>query len=491
MTIKEHESLSHAEDSISENEWGELEKLSREKRTLIPENIDEPVDKKRAVPKKQEMISQARARVMELYKKTTPEKPTSTKKEATRENFLPQEQLLSAKKRRLSKYDVAERARVDRIKSNLVDNLNSIEEYQRKQIASRPNTFTKTVRLIADKLGIKTKRSEERREREAMYVALSEYLEEENAKIRAMIEREKAEALEKEREEARREEREKAEALEKEREKAKREEKALAWDMTDARNWFNQNKHSRFEKQRIQEMVERDLNSRLLTVDNLEIEVLSENPEVQKRSVPFEGVDIPIYDLKGLPFSFLSTTIDHRSSYRYGPHEKGMETSRKVLEDPSVWAERRDEAEKAVGFGTINSDARGDTISTSFWDSERNINSRIFGDLIYGFENVQADSIISVHEGDGGTSNMAGRDETKLSSPDAIKELATNRAQTLYNEVCLRRYSENGMPKRPDYIIVENGRITKESLRHAKYFGIPIVNVERSVYAEKAEKRGE
>lgn len=46
MTIKEHESLSHAEDSISENEWGELEKLSREKRTLIPENIDEPVDKK-------------------------------------------------------------------------------------------------------------------------------------------------------------------------------------------------------------------------------------------------------------------------------------------------------------------------------------------------------------------------------------------------------------------------------------------------------------
>ncbi len=489
MTTKEHESLSHAEDSISENEWSELGKLSREKRTLIPENIDEPVGKKEPSLKKQEMISQARAKVMELYKKTTPEKPTSTKKEATRENFLPQEQLFSAKKRRLSKYDVAERARVDRIKSNLVDYY-SIEDYERKQITSRPNAFTKTVRLIADQLGIRTKRSEEQREREAMHVALSEYHEEEIARIKAMEEKEKAEALEKEREKAKREEKEKAEALEKEREKAKREEKALAWDMADARNHLNQNKHSRFEKQRIQEMVERDLNSRLLTVDNLEIEVLSENPEVQKRSVPFEGVDIPIYDLKGLPFSFLSTTIDHRSSYRYGPHEKGMETSRKVLEDPSVWTKRRDEAEKAVGFGTNNSDARGDTISTSFW-SERNINSRVFGDLIYGFENVQADSIISVHEGDGGTSNMAGREETKLSSPDAIKELATNRAQTLYNEVCLRRYSENGMPKRPDYIIVENGRITKESLRHAKYFDIPIVNVERSVYVEKAEKRGE
>ena len=52
MTIKEHESLSHAEDSISENEWSELGKLSREKRTLIPENIDEPVDKKEPSLKK-------------------------------------------------------------------------------------------------------------------------------------------------------------------------------------------------------------------------------------------------------------------------------------------------------------------------------------------------------------------------------------------------------------------------------------------------------
>jgi hypothetical protein len=47
------------------------------------------------------------------------------------------------------------------------------------------------------------------------------------------------------------------------------------------------------------------------------------------------------------------------------------------------------------------------------------------------------------------------------------------------------------MPKKPDYIIAENGNITKEALRHAKYFGIPIINVERKVYEEKAKKRGE
>lgn len=297
-------------------------------------------------------------------------------------------------------------------------------------------------------------------------------------------------------EQASMEEREKAEVLERERrnaeyeaEKARREEEALARDMATARDVFDYNKRDRFKKQRIQEMVERDLNSHLLTVDNLETEVLSENPEVQKRLVSFEGVDIPIYDLKGLPFSLLSTTIDYRSANK--PGEIGTETFRKVLEDPSVWTERRDEAEKARGFGTRNGDARGDTISTSYWNSERNIGSHVSGNLIYGFENVQADSIISVSNGDGGTSNMAGSAETTLLSPDAIKWLEGAGGTSIYNEVLLRRYSENGIPKRPDYIIVENGRITEESLRHAKYFGVPIVNIERSVYAEKAEKRGE
>lgn len=454
------------------NGWSELEELPED--GYVDSGIDK-ITEEETLEERQEKISQAKAKVEESYKKSNIGESTSTGTEIVEDGSSSQEQLSSTTKK-MSKYDIAERSRVDRIKSDL-DYFN-IYEYERKQIASRPNTFTKTVRLIADKLRIKTKRSEERREREAMHVALSEYHEEEAARRKAIEEREKAEALERERRNA-----------EYEAEKARREKEALERGMATARDIFDYNKRDRFKKQRIQEVVERDLNSHLLTVDDLEMEAISENPEIQKRIVPFEDTDIPVYDLKGLPFSLLSTTIDYRSANK--PGEIGTETFRRILDDPSIWAERRDKAEKASGFGTRNDDARGDTISTSYWNSERNIGSHVPGNLIYGFESVQADSIISVSNGDGGTSNMAGNAETTLLSPDAIKQLEGAGGTNIYNEVLLRRYTENGIPKKPDYIIVENGRITEESLRHAKYFGIPIVNIERSIYAEKAEKKGE
>lgn len=474
--IEKNESPSDNRENISENKWSELEELGRKREALKSETIDEQVDAEKSSKEKQEKVSQAKAKVEESYGKSNVEEPTSIGTEIVEDESSSQEQLPSTAKRKLSKYDIAERSRVDRIKSDL-DYFN-IYEYGRKQIASRPNAFTKTVRLIADKLGIKTKRSEERREREAMHVALSEYHEEEAARRKAIEEREKAEALERERRN-----------VEYEAEEARREKEALERDMATARGVFDDDKRDRLEKQRIQEIVERDLNSHLLTVDDLEMEAISENPEIQKRIVPFEDTDILVYDLKGLPFSLLSTTIDYRSANK--PGEIGTETFRRILDDPSIWTERRDKAEKASGFGTRNGDARGDTISTSYWNSERNIDSHVPGNLIYGFESVRADSIISVSNGDGGTSNMAGNKKTTLSNPDAIKQLEGAGGTDNYNEVLLRRYTENGIPKKPDYIIVENGRITEESLRHAKYFGIPIVNIERSIYAEKAEKKGE
>ena len=74
---------------------------------------------------------------------------------------------------------------------------------------------------------------------------------------------------------------------------------------------------------------------------------------------------------------------------------------------------------------------------------------------------------------------------------DAIAGLEGAHGTPTYNEVLLRRYSENGVPKRPDYIICENGVISEESLRHAKYYGIPILNINTKAYSDKAKRRGE
>ena len=186
------------------------------------------------------------------------------------------------------------------------------------------------MRLITDKLGIRTKRREELRDREAMRVALIEYRKEEDAKQRDFEEKQRKDILEREQREI---------------EEAREERNSLETSMLKARDDFDNRKQERFKRQRVQEIVEKDLNARLLTTDTLEAEILSENSEVQKSSIIFEGTQIPIYDLKGLSFSILSTTIDDRETGTAWVG-RGTETYKKVLANPAIWGERLEDVEK-------------------------------------------------------------------------------------------------------------------------------------------------
>lgn len=268
-----------------------------------------------------------------------------------------------------------------------------------------------------------------------------------------------------------------------------RERDSLERDMSTARDMFDSDKKQRFRNQRAQELLERDLNSHLLTVEHLEEEVMSENPEIEKRTVQYEDKEIPVFDLRGIPFSMLTHTVDYRRHNK--PGEIGTETYLAVMDSPELWAERSDIAEQNSGFGTRQGNARGNTISASYTNSEHNLRSRVSGELVYGFDHVDADSIISVSNGDGATSNMVGKSDTSVRDHNAIKRLESAGNTPIYNEVLIRRYSENGIPKCPDYIVAENGRITETMLRHADYFGIPIINIETGIYREQLIKRGE
>jgi hypothetical protein len=264
---------------------------------------------------------------------------------------------------------------------------------------------------------------------------------------------------------------------------------ALEEDMARARDHFDLRRNERIMGQRIQEIVERDLNARLLTVEKLEEEVAAGNPGVQKRFVSFNGANIPVYDLIGIPFCILSTTVDHQSQNSLG--RRGTETYRKVLADPSIWAERRDEAEKSSGFGTKESNARGDTISASFRNSEQSTEGYVPGNLLYGFEYVWGDSIIDAYDCDAATDNMLGKNETNLTDPDTMKKLEESLGVNCYDEILLRRYTDNGAPRKPDYIIAEDGNITNFALTHAQFFHIPIINIEKSVYEKIIEQKSE
>ncbi len=378
-------------------------------------------------------------------------------------------------------YDSRERSRIDRIKAEI--NENNIADYEFRKLAPKSNTVQKVSRLFMDFFRIRPKRSEQVREREAIYIALNERRAEEEkawASMDAEIRREEEARAKKKAER----EKQNAEDL------ARMEECELARDMASFREQSDRRKTERYRKQRIQESIERNLNSRLLTVDYLETQIASENPEVQKRVIRWRKHDIPVYDLKGLPFSVLSHTVDYRNT----PDPVftiGTETYKTVMKNPWVWSRRLDEVESMNGFGTKESNAMGNMVSASFWNSERNIDSHYPGELIYGFEHVEGNSVISIFNRDGGTDNMMGSCETDLSNPDIIKQLEGADGREGYNEVALRRYTENGMPRKPDYIIVENGNITEAAYRSAAFFNIPIINIDKPIYERKAEERSE
>ena len=377
--------------------------------------------------------------------------------------------------------------RKERLKAELWEDPFLEQQYEEEKIEAEPSKMRALGRKMMDVLGVKSVKSELRRDREAMGEALKEYRQE---KVARRLE-----------ETRRREEERQEAALRQEREKAAREEALermrLESDMSKARKHFEQHKQEKFEGQRVQEMLERELNSRLTTVEGLEEAILSEEEGVSKRSVEFEGEEIPVYDLTGKPFEMISHAVDYRyANWSMGNADIGNKTAQELLEHPEVWERTREEVMQEEGYGTRREDAKGDVISASYVNSETNIDTRVskFGGyytLCYGFERLPADSLLYVTSGDAGSSNTGGKGETLLNRSDVegIKNLEGAGGAPGYNEVVLRRYDESGEALLPSYMIAEDGHITEEMLRHAKHFGVPIVNIEREPYDRKLETR--
>ena len=447
-----------SDKEIFNNQWLEAQKTQYDYHISPNEVQNQPVTPEVTTEYKETEISQAYEQVVDAFEKLRVEKETIEENNEQSSEEKPNEE-----------------------KSEEIPQENILTN----EIEKTPTLIQKASRLLADKLGItRRRRFKEQRRRIKEHKAL---MRQEWAKQKAYEERVAQERKEREeREVQERKEREEREAQFKER----REKESLAKHMAEARGHFESEKKERIRKQRIQEIVEKDLNSRLLSIENLEEEILLENSEVQKRFVEFENSQIPVYDLKGLAFSMLSTTIDYKQTS--GRLEvPGANSSRAVFDDPAIWVENYYKVSASNDFKENGPNSRGDTISTSYRNSERDRKSYASGELIYGFSGVSADSIINIYIGDGATRNTVGKYDTKLSSPDIIDELEGPDKNGFYNEVLLRRYSETGQAKLPDYIIVEDDKISETALKHANFFNIPIVNIENSIYREKAIKHGE
>ena len=370
------------------------------------------------------------------------------------------------------KYEEMTRSRVDNLKANLREKPSLSYEYRERQVNVSPTLARKICRVALAAMGMTSRTSNSRQEREAMSVALHEYNKEE-----------KERASETERQLAEKEANRLMKRAEEERATAEKEKKLkeemLINSIAVNHQISNNEKIRGFRRERVQEIVERELNSKIMKIDNLEEELLSENPGIGKREIKYGEGDITVYDLNGLPFSMLTHAVDYHGTEVDG---KGTETAKKILENPTIWTEDLYEAKKDPGFAQRGSNTRGNTISTSYTNSEHNLETRFVGNkLTYGFDHIDADSIISVINGDGATANMAGERKTTVTNVKIIKDLENSPAIG-YNEILLRRYSENGYPKKPDYIVVQDDKISEEAMKHAEYFKIPIVNINLQAY---------
>ena len=241
------------------------------------ENI-EPTAPPPTQEEKKKKIFSAKKAVLGAYKaKETPSDnlevdKENTDKKAKTDDGIPQTNEEKKKKekkpfikRQAEKYDEAERQRIESQKPNLMSEYWSFYFGRECDVPMRPTPLRKAARLAFDKIGIKTKRSIARREEEARQIALFELFEEAKEK------REQDETITKDIEKRKRQDEEKRQREEEEYEKEK-----IKKALEEAHDNLSRRKTERFQKQRVQELVEKDLNIRLLKKTNLMKKLLLE-----------------------------------------------------------------------------------------------------------------------------------------------------------------------------------------------------------------------
>jgi len=189
--------------------------------------------------------------------------------------------------------------------------------------------------------------------------------------------------------------------------------------------------------------------------------------------------EILIYKLSGLPIRFLQHTVDYRLSPDTDVNSTGFIRSQNLLLNPEYWINQEN-------------DIRGEksnTLSCSYVDSEINIMhgaaTSFFG-VAYGFCKIEKNALIGIYKGDGQTANNLG----EMSAYDgryeveSLDELAYKSTST-YNEVFLRRFDTNNQSLMPDFLITYDGFYSDQMVKHAKFFNVPIIDIERNSYVLK------
>ena len=189
--------------------------------------------------------------------------------------------------------------------------------------------------------------------------------------------------------------------------------------------------------------------------------------------------EILVYKLSGLPIRFLQHTVDYRLSPDTDVDSTGFVRSQNLLLNPEYWINQDDDIKGE----------KSNTLSCSYVDSEINIMhgaaTSFFG-VAYGFCRIEKNALIGVYKGDGQTANNVGRMAVSDGryEVESLDELAY-KSTSSYNEVFLRRFDINNQSLMPDFLITYDGFYSDQMVEHAKFFNVPVIDIERNSYVLK------
>lgn len=295
-----------------------------------------------------------------------------------------------------------------------------------------------------------------------------------------------------------------------------------------------QNKKFFFQDMAKQEQLEKELNSNLTHVEDIELLAEAEDSGIERKNVRFKGQEIPVYVLKNYPLKFLAHIINYREGDNIS--EIGINTSDNLMNDPRKWDEpyRPPRPEEVSDGGWIidKHNAKSNTLSTSYINANTLQNyenglaaghGSLDTKIIYGFDHVRPTSVFSATSVDNRTPNYKkqgdgyynrGFDKFETDIMDNLNRDDT-KYRGGYNEFAMFRYDEHGKPLEPSFIVTQNKQILLDTenkpeettvdngvenvakrngnfymnriKEHALYHQIPIILIERNSYGDETE----
>ncbi|MBR6961520.1 hypothetical protein IKH79_02020 [Candidatus Saccharibacteria bacterium] len=257
------------------------------------------------------------------------------------------------------------------------------------------------------------------------------------------------------------------------------------------------------------EMFKLDFENRATGVDDFEDWVIMGEDGISKESVEYEGEMIPVYHLTGHNFCFLVHDIGYRSEEgeRMKPaHGESIARSLRQLDDPGAFVTRAKKHNQVSRYGDFGKEYSVNISTSLLTDkmpdghAQRGENYNRERHLFYGFSDIGRRKIIAADAKDAairqsytGNIDSSSPTPTIFNIPELEQAALANQKDEgvsfhgNYNEIAIDRYEEDSdKPLSPQFIFVPAERgINELVLRHAKYYGIPIVVVDEKAYIKK------